>query len=79
MHIPFLVFVTVICAEHASSLGSDIYLIDAHQPLCWHPLICVATHLGTCTGIVVKTGDNTAMGRIARLTGSIPAESKCTS
>ncbi|KAL5500324.1 hypothetical protein EMCRGX_G011868 [Ephydatia muelleri] len=28
----------------------------------------------TCTGIVVKTGDNTAMGRIARLTGSIPAE-----
>lgn len=29
---------------------------------------------GTCTGIVVNTGDRTVMGRIARLTGSIQQE-----
>ena len=27
--------------------------------------------IGTCTGVVVNTGDHTIMGRIARLTGSI--------
>ena len=30
--------------------------------------------IGTCTGIVVNTGDQTIMGRIARLTGSIVQE-----
>eukprot|EP00731_Ephydatia_muelleri_P011631 Em0006g525a len=29
---------------------------------------------GTCTGVVVRTGDHTAMGRIARLTGIINGE-----
>jgi len=32
-------------------------------------------YTGTCTGIVVNTGDRTVMGRIARLTGSIVEES----
>ena len=31
---------------------------------------------GTCTGVVVRIGDNTVIGRIARLTGSIVEESK---
>ena len=31
---------------------------------------------GTCVGVVVNTGDNTVMGRIARLTGSIKEESQ---
>lgn len=31
---------------------------------------------GTCTGVVVNTGDHTVMGRIARLAGSIVEESK---
>ena len=29
---------------------------------------------GTCTGIVVNTGDRTVMGRIAKLTSSIKEE-----
>ena len=29
---------------------------------------------GTCTGIVVNTGDRTVMGRIAKLTSSIEEE-----
>lgn len=36
---------------------------------------CVLS-LGTCTGVVVHTGDHTVMGRIARLTGSIVEESR---
>ena len=32
-------------------------------------------YAGTCTGIVVNTGDRTVMGRVARLTGSIVEES----
>ena len=32
------------------------------------------TCIGTCTGIVVNTGDHTAMGRIAKLTSSIVEE-----
>ena len=31
---------------------------------------------GTCTGVVVRTGDHTVMGRIARLTGTIEGESE---
>ena len=33
-------------------------------------------YAGTCTGVVVNTGDNTVMGRIARLAGSIVEESE---
>jgi len=32
------------------------------------------TYTGTCTGVVVNTGDRTAMGRIAKLTSSIVEE-----
>lgn len=31
---------------------------------------------GTCVGVVVNIGDNTVMGRIARLTGGIKEESQ---
>ena len=32
-------------------------------------------YAGTCTGVVVKTGDRTVMGRIAQLTSNIVEES----
>ena len=32
---------------------------------------------GTCTGLVVNTGDHTVMGRIASLTGNIKEEGVC--
>lgn len=38
-------------------------------------LTYVRTYVGTCTGVVVRTGDRTVIGRIARLTGSIVEES----
>ena len=31
--------------------------------------------IGTCTGVVIRTGDHTVVGRIAQLTGRIKQES----
>ena len=44
----------------------------------WTVLSCsfLPHRLGTCTGVVINTGDRTVIGRIARLTGSIVEESK---
>ena len=36
----------------------------------------IVHYTGTCRGIVIRTGDHTVMGRIARLAGSIKEESK---
>ena len=44
--------------------SSTEYSIDALQ-----------CYTGTCTGVVVRTGDRTVLGRIALLTGSIVEES----
>lgn len=38
-------------------------------------MLCIIL-IGTCTGIVVNTGDWTVMGRIAKLTSTIKQESK---
>ena len=38
-------------------------------------MLCIIL-IGTCTGIVVNTGDRTVMGRIAKLTSTIKQESK---
>ena len=35
----------------------------------------LSSTVGTCIGVVIKTGDRTVMGRIAQLTGSIQEES----
>ena len=53
----------------------------SHGVLCSGMLVIESLHTtldisGTCTGIVVSTGDHTVMGRIARLTGSIVEESE---
>jgi len=36
--------------------------------------LCQYNAIGTCTGIVVNTGDRTVMGRIAKLTSTIKEE-----
>ena len=51
------------------------------QYTCIYTCTCIIIMLctiliGTCTGIVVNTGDRTVMGRIAKLTSTIKQESK---
>ena len=61
-----------LCHQYAHYV-INMHIMSSICTLCHHSLCST----GSCTGVVLRTGDRTLMGHIAQLTGNIDTESEC--